>query len=389
VSHLLTTEPQRDGAKFLIVDDNAEVRSLLRRGLSSMAVGCAECSTAPEALQWIAHNRCSVVLCDIMMPGMSGLELLRHIRRNDPLTSVIMITGVHELTTAVEALRLGACDYITKPFDLLQVRRSVARAQERNQLLRENDRHQQELEHKVAERTRELHRALAEVEESYRVTLNALVAALDAREHETQSHSQRVCAYAETLARRLGLGGDDLVEIGRGALLHDVGKIGVPDSILLKPSSLSEAEWMVMRRHPSIGYDILRNIRFLVPAAEIVLAHQERWDGQGYPHGLAGTEIPVGARIFAVVDTLDAMTSDRPYRKGQSFDAAIREIRRCAGTQFDPWIVEGFLSMPPESWPELHDAVNRVHGKALPPDLLCRTSSSNLLHRQTWLPSRV
>jgi putative nucleotidyltransferase with HDIG domain len=218
---------------------------------------------------------------------------------------------------------------------------------------------------------------LHEVEESYNITLEALVTALDAREHETQAHSQRVKEYALTLARDLGLRHDDLIQTGRGALLHDVGKIGVRDSILLKPGKLNEEEWTEMRKHPQIGYTILRSIEFLSPAAEIVLCHQERWDGKGYPNGLAGLDIPLGARIFAVVDTLDAMTSDRPYRKALSFQAAFKEVRACAGTQFDPRVADAFLSIPPDAWQEIHDSVNRSHQNQDYYDFICRTSNTS------------
>jgi len=284
-----------------------------------------------------------------------------------------MVTGLDDIGTALEALRMGACDYITKPFDSVRLRRALAQAVERNRLLVENRLRREELERKVEARTLELNSALQELKESYRATLDALASALDAREHETQAHSQRVREYAETLARRLGLTEASLVEVGRGALLHDVGKIGVPDSILLKPAKLTLGVWVVMRKHPRIGYDILRNIRFLAGAAEIVLAHQERWDGKGYPTGLAGTDIPLGARIFAVVDTLDAMTSDRPYRKALPFQAAMEEVRRCSATQFDPVVAQAFLSIRPETWTEIHQAVNNRHRNRHRQDLLCRT----------------
>jgi putative nucleotidyltransferase with HDIG domain len=256
---------------------------------------------------------------------------------------------------------MGACDYITKPFDLISLRDSVDKALERHRLVMENRYYQRELEQLIQERTRELHGALREVEESYRFTLEALAAALDAREHETQAHSERVREYATALARRLGLADDELLQVGRGALLHDIGKIGVQDSILLKPGKLTADEWARMKQHPQIGYEILEGIEFLAPAAEIVLTHQERWDGNGYPNRLGGTDIPLGSRIFAAVDTLDAMTSDRPYRKALPFSAAWEEVRRCSGTQFDPEVAEAFLSMQPEAWKEIHDLVNNRH----------------------------
>jgi len=176
-------------------------------------------------------------------------------------------------------------------------------------------------------------------------TVWALLAALEAREDETSHHSQRVVHYATAIAQALGIRGNDLEEIGRGALLHDIGKIGIPDAVLLKPEKLTSNEWVQMRKHPEIGYEMIRNIGFLSTPASIVLAHQERWDGGGYPNHLLGCEIPIGARIFAVADTFDAMTSDRPYRSGTSFASAIAEIERCTGSQFDPEVSRAFLSL--------------------------------------------
>jgi putative nucleotidyltransferase with HDIG domain len=171
------------------------------------------------------------------------------------------------------------------------------------------------------------------------------VAALDAREHETSDHSQRVVRYTSAIAEVMGIRGQELEEIGRGALLHDVGKIGVPDAVLLKPGKLTSEEWKEMRKHPDIGFQMIQNIPFLSTPAQIVLSHQERYDGGGYPRSLVRDEIHIGARIFAVADTLDAMTSDRPYRMGTSFANAIHEIQRCAGTQFDPEVVRAFVSI--------------------------------------------
>ena len=360
-----------EATKILIVDDETQIRSMLARSLTDISCECIPSSNAFDALDKIRSDRFSLVMSDVCMPGMSGLELLRCIKKHDPDISVIMITGVLDLTTAVDSLRLGACDYITKPFDLLSVRRAVSRALERRRLIQENRYYQQELERLVQERTYELKGALKEVEEGYRFTLEALAAALDAREHETQAHSQRVREYAITLAQHLSLNASELTDIGRGALLHDVGKIGVPDSILLKPAKLTPEEWVQMRRHPQVGYDILRGIKFLAPAADIVLTHQERWDGRGYPNGLSQSDIPLGARIFGVVDTLDAMTSDRPYRKKLSFQAAREEVRRCSGTQFDPQVAEAFLGIAPETWQSIHDMVDCRCQAEASKNLLC------------------
>ena len=211
-------------------------------------------------------------------------------------------------------------------------------------------RYQHTLEKNVEDKTKALKVALSEIEAAYNTTLQALVAALDAREHETSDHSLRVVRFSEAIAQRMGMTESEMLEISRGALLHDIGKIGVPDSILLKPGPLDPTEWEEMRNHPKIGFNILKKIDFLKGPSEIVLSHHERFDGNGYPNKLAKDAIPIGARIFAVADTLDAITSDRPYRKARSFETAQTEIKRCSGTQFDPEIVRVFLSIGEEEF---------------------------------------
>lgn len=361
--------------RILIVDDEDQMRSVLLRHLEEEGAECIACPSATDALAQMKNRDFSLVISDVMMPGMSGMEFLRLAKKESPDTAFIMITGLMDINTAIDSLRIGACDFITKPFELPALKRAVDRALESRRLLLDNRQYRASLEQKVRKRTDELNEALLDVEESYKITLEALVTALDAREHETQAHSQRVREYTLTLARELGLKHDDLIQTGRGALLHDVGKIGVRDSILLKPSKLNEDEWVEMRKHPQIGYNILQSIEFLAPAAEIVLCHQERWDGKGYPNRLAGLDIPLGARIFAVVDTLDAMTSDRPYRKAMSFETALKEIRACSGTQFDPSITEAFLRIPISSWIAIHDSVNQSHRNQDRFELLCPISN--------------
>ena len=360
-------------SRILIVDDDPQVRSILMRCLEADYPECIDTHSPFDALHKIKNDHFDLIISDVMMPGMSGTELLRLVRKNDPETAVIIVTGAADIGIAVDSLRLGAFDFLPKPFDLLSVRHAVRRALERRQLLIKNRYYQEELEKEVWERTRELNTALEDVEESYRMSLEALANVLDAREHETHGHSRRVREYTSALARIVGLSDGELIHVGRGALLHDVGKIGVPDSILLKPGKLTEAEWIKMKEHPRIGFEILREIQFLEPAAQIVLAHQERWDGKGYPAGLSGDQIPLGSRLFAVVDTLDAMTSDRPYRKAMSYETALAEVRRCSGTQFDPRVVEAFLSVPSDFWKQIHDAVNSDGAGQERFDILCRT----------------
>jgi putative nucleotidyltransferase with HDIG domain len=205
---------------------------------------------------------------------------------------------------------------------------------------------------------------MQDLERSYDITLEAMGDALDLRDEETEGHSKRVTAYTIALAQAMGLESDELRIIARGAFLHDIGKIATPDSILLKPGKLTDEEMAIMKEHCERGYEMVRKIPFLREAAEIVHAHQERFDGTGYPRGLRGEEIPLGARIFSIADSLDAMTSDRPYRKGSTFAAAKEEIVRCAGTQFDPQIVEVFLAMPNETWSELRTQTGKLSPSA-------------------------
>jgi response regulator RpfG family c-di-GMP phosphodiesterase len=368
---------QNGREKILIVDDEERMRNMLLGYLGDAASDCEVAPDAFDALDKIRNRHFSLVISDVLMPGMSGMELLRQVKKEKPETAFIMITGMKDINTAVDSLRIGASDFITKPFEWGSVKRAVDRALEGRRLQIASRCHQEKLEREVKDRTFALNQTLHDVRESYSITLETLVAALDAREHETSAHSHRVREYSITLARNIGLSRGDLIHLGRGALLHDVGKIGVQDSILLKPGKLTDSEWIEMRKHPQIGYDILQNIEFLAPAAEIVLCHQERWDGSGYPNGLVGRSIPLGARIFAVVDTLDAMTSDRPYRKALSLETAINEIYTGSGTQFDPNVVESFFSILPDIWTSIRTSVTQTYRNQHLADLLCTTSTSS------------
>jgi len=257
---------------------------------------------------------------------------------------------MNDMDTALSCIHNGAEDYITKPFNLDRVLLTVKNTLEKRRLVLENKEYQANLEQKVREQTEVIRTVMGEINLAYEHTLVALIRALDAREKEVGSHSERVMAYACLLAETAGISKEECVIVGKGALLHDIGKIGVSDNILLKPAKLDEEEWKVMRTHPTIGYDILSGIRYFAGAADLVLNHHERWDGTGYPKRLAGEAIPTSARIFSLVDTLDAMTSDRPYRKALTFQAVLDEVVRCCGEQFDPRLVDVFLSIPKESW---------------------------------------
>ncbi len=332
----------------LVVDDDRAVRDVLSAVLREEGYPVRQTSSADAALQMLRGDDLPLVLCDMKMPERDGLWLLEEVLRRHPHAAVVMLTGYGDTESAVDCLKRGAADYLLKPPRVTELVRAIERAWSKSKLTSARARYHQGLARRVRERTAELTAAMAGIAQSYSNTLVALVNALDAREHETSDHSQRVVRYTVAIARRIGIPGQQLEDIGRGALLHDIGKIGVPDSILLKPGPLTHAEWVEMRRHPEVGSRILEEIDFLRPAAEIVLAHQERWDGGGYPRNLRGEAIPLGARIFAIADTLDAMTSDRPYRKAATFAQARLEISRCGGTQFDPRCVEAFRKIPDE-----------------------------------------
>ncbi len=302
-----------------------------------------------------------------MMPGMTGLELLQEIIKLDPDIVVVLISGNLNIQSAIEAMRRGAFDYVTKPFNLSDVETAVQRALRHRLVLKANKLYEQHLEELVNLRTHELSLAndqlnvtLDKLYVNYRATLKALAAALEARDAETRGHSDRVVAYCIKLGEAMNLSSSDLVTLEHGALLHDIGKIGVPDAILLKRGSLTEEEWIHMRRHVEFGADILKGIDFLQGAKQIVAQHHERFNGSGYPHNLEGDHICLGARIFAVADTVDAITSDRPYRAARPFDAAAEELTRCSGAHFDPLIVKAFLSVPLDTWREVRHSATET-----------------------------
>jgi putative nucleotidyltransferase with HDIG domain len=227
---------------------------------------------------------------------------------------------------------------------------SLERALHKRQLERQVEDYRQHLEEMVEERTGQLQVALRQIQSSYEHTLQALGVAIDLRDSETAGHSRRVCYYSLQIAGVMGLSDADIRNLERGAYLHDIGKLGVPDSILLKPGPLTVDEWTIMRQHVQIGFELVKEIPFLADAAEIILTHHERYDGSGYPRGLKADEILQGAQIFAVADSFDAITSDRPYRRASSFEAGLETVRRETGRLYDPQVVSAFLSIPMRTW---------------------------------------
>jgi response regulator RpfG family c-di-GMP phosphodiesterase len=337
---------------LLIVDDESAVRNVLH-DLLSASFDCAEVSSAEDALAQLREQPFDLVISDITMSGMSGLEMVPLIKEISPNTVIVMISGMQTIESAINALRLGAFDYLMKPFDLRQVETAIQRAYEHRQLVVAKQLYENQLEELVDQRTSELDEALESLENAYRSTLQALTAALETRDAETHGHSERVVTFSLRLGREYGLNAIQLTALEFGSLLHDIGKIGVPDAILRKPAKLTEEEWERMREHPLHGQQILRGIKFLEGAARVVAQHHEKWDGSGYPLGLKEEEIDICARIFAVADAFDAITSDRVYRRAQSYEAAARELDDWAGRQFDPQIIEAFHRVPQEDWDEL------------------------------------
>jgi putative nucleotidyltransferase with HDIG domain len=357
----LAVEPLLRPARILILDDEALVRDVLARKLSASGCECECCEDSNIALSLLEKNNYDLMLANIMASQLGGRTLLEEVLFIRPELAVILVTSVVDIQTAVNLLKEGAYDYITKPFSLEEVSVSVSRALEKRQLLFDKKMYQRSLEDQVLSRTQQLEEALESLHHTYDSTLMALGTAFDARGADADGHSLRVTIYATMLACQMGLKIDELRVIQQGAILHDIGKIGVPDSLLTKPGKLTEDEWVLMRKHPEIGLRILSRIKFLRDATQLVLHHHERYDGHGYPSGLKREEIILGARIFAVADVLECMTSHRPFQPATTFEAASEEIIRVSGAQLDPRVVEAFLTIPLS---DLKEVRHRVSSKA-------------------------
>jgi putative nucleotidyltransferase with HDIG domain len=339
---------------ILVVDDDVSVRTIVAAMLEPAGYEPVLASSAEEAIAKIQDGLAPrLILSDIVMTGMTGLTLLDHVRTRHSEIPIVMVSGVSDVAVAIGTLRNGAYDYLLKPFERDQLLGTVLRALEYRALVEQNNVYRTHLEELVVARTEMLNSAIGDLERSYDITLEALGDALDLKDTETEGHSRRVTAYTIALARAMQLPPQEIRTMARGAFLHDVGKMAIPDAILLKPGRLTLDEQTTMREHCERGYQMLRKIPYLREAAEIVYSHQEHYNGSGYPRGLRGEEIPLGARIFAVADALDAITSDRPYRSATSFATARKEIRKNMGTQFDPQVVDVFLSMPDRIWEDL------------------------------------
>jgi putative two-component system response regulator len=321
---------------ILIVDDEVSVRRLLSRRVAEEGYRCEEASTGDEALIKIRSNLVQLVILDIKMPGRSGIELLLEIKATHPDIAVIMATAITDTSTAIQCMKQGAYDYITKPFNLDEVVLNVERALEKRKLELENKDYQQHLEQKVGEQAQK-------IRTSFLNAITALVYALEAKDKYTSGHSQRVAEISVAIAAELGLPQQDIEKIRLAGLIHDIGKIGVRESVLNKPARVTADEYQHILSHCDIGEHILTPIVEDEQILTAVRHHHERYDGTGYPDRLSGSQIPLSAKILAVADTYDAIISGRPYREAESIQTACDEIQRHKGTQFDPEVVDAFL----------------------------------------------
>ena len=350
---------KRIAGRILAVEDDPLIARLLQRILEKKDYEVKTALSAEEAMEAVQGHleRFDLVLVDLNLPGEQGLDFLKRLKRMDETVVGIVITGMASSENILASLRGGAFDFIAKPFRPEIVQQSVDRALQFRRLLVENRNYALDLEAMVRLKSKDLTSALTRLQASYMFTLEAFAALVGAREQDTGQHSHRVSEIARMISEKLALPDQEIEDITRGALLHDIGKIAIPDAILLKPGPLTDAERTIMQTHAEVGYNILKSSEALCNVAELVYSHQERFDGSGYPRGLRGEEICIGARIFSVIDAYDAMRAHRVYRKSMTVEKAVEELKRGSGSQFDPEVVKAFLALLPEieaagQWPE-------------------------------------
>ena len=337
-THTPETKEGAPKTRVLVVDDEEFLRSIVRERLEIAGFYVEEASDGKQALGMLeSRGPYNVLLTDIRMPVMGGIELLGEWGKRSPGTAGIVMSANAELDTAVHALKMGACDYITKPFNFDVLLITIENALRKKDLERQLDDYRSNLEEKVKEQT-------DVINSMYVRSIDAMIKALEAKDYYTRGHSQRVTLYSMAIAEELGMAGQELEDLHRASVLHDLGKIGVREAVLNKPGKLTEEEFAEIVLHPETAVRILEPIPFFHPLLPAILHHHERFDGKGYPSHLAGKNIPLASRIMTIADTFDAMTSTRAYRKSLPVHDAIAEIRSCSGTQFDPDIVPAFLA---------------------------------------------
>jgi putative two-component system response regulator len=324
---------------ILIVDDEYSGRETLQSVLEGEGYNLLMAENGPQAIEKAKSFLPDVILLDVMMPGMTGFEVCERIR-NDPQVAeipIIILTALDDRESLLTGLKAGADDFISKPFDRFELRARLIGITRLNRY------------HKLVQEREKLQQSHANLLEAYEATIEGWSHAMDLRDRETEGHSRRVAELTVEMAKAFGMKDEELVHIRRGAFLHDMGKLGIPDAILQKPAELTKQEWQTMCKHPQFAYDMLYPIEYLRTALDIPLHHHEKWDGTGYPHGQKGDEIPLAARLFAVVDVWDALTSDRPYRAAWSNEEALAYIREQSGRHFDPQVVDLFFKVIEEN----------------------------------------
>jgi len=337
---------------ILVIDDEKTMCNLLKDSLSEQGYNVTTTQKAKDGLQHARNSLFDLVITDLKMPKIDGIGIIRRIKEFDTDNMVIVITGYPSFETVREALRLGAYDYITKPFNLEEISFIVKRAVEFRRLQLANKKLMKDLEEeniilekKVEERTGDLKKLYHNMQSAYMATVKALAQTIDAKDHYTHSHSQNVTKYAVAIAKEMGFSQREVHTLREACQLHDLGKIGIHDYILNKSEKLTQEEWEKIRSHSLRGAEILEPLTFLDKVIILIRQHHERYDGTGYPNRLKGEEIKLGARIIAVADAFDAMTSERPYRKAYSKEYTISKLKETSGTQFDPQIVKAFLEV--------------------------------------------
>jgi len=330
--------------QILIVDDEEALCSIIAQRLTNENYSCVTANNGREALRHLHGNNFSLIISDVKMPEMDGMELLKNVKALDPNMMVIVMTGYAEVDLAVQALRLGAYDFIIKPFDLELMVSTTRKALERKKLQEELESFDNRLEELIETRTAKLHETLGALTRAHFDSVKVLVGAIDAKDPYTVGHSDRVRKMSSRIGTELGLGEDRLESLVYGALLHDIGMIGIENEILQKKGPLSPEENQSMRRHPLIGVKIVEGVDFFMDKIPMIRHHHEHFDGSGYPDGLSGEAIPLEARIILVSDAFDAMTSLRPHRQAIALEKALEELEKGKGKQFDPKIVEIFLN---------------------------------------------
>lgn len=335
----------QDNPRIMIVDDEEPIRRILGRLLKINGDSCQLAANAAEARTLLKGQNFDLILCDVKMPGESGIDFIRYLLSEYPETAVIMVTAVDDPEVAETALEIGAYGYIIKPFKFNELMINVSNALRRRKLEIENRRHRKNLEKLVSERADTLKNTLNDLQKALYGIIEAMGLTVEIRDPYTAGHQRRVAEIARAIAIEMGLSEHEVEGVHIAGIIHDIGKLAVPAEILSKPGKITKHEFGIIKSHPKVGYDILRKVNFPWPISQIVYQHHERMDGTGYPQGLLGKDILLEARIMAVADVVEAMASHRPYRPALGVEKALEEISKNMGVLYDPEVVDACLRL--------------------------------------------